>query len=119
MKRNQAIDAVADSAAEVAADAAEAGASQLKKFFDDVEDLLHRVSPLGDEDLERIRTRVQTSLRSLRNAADRQVRQALDVSSRAAHATDDYVRESPWKAIGIAAIAALAVGSLVMSRRER
>jgi ElaB/YqjD/DUF883 family membrane-anchored ribosome-binding protein len=34
-------------------------------------------------------------------------------------ATDDYVRESPWKAIGIAAIAALAVSFLVMSRRER
>ena len=80
--------------------------------------LLVVVSPLGDEELSRMRTKVETSLKSVRKSADRQVRQALDVSSRAARATDDYVRESPWKAVGIAAIAALAVSSLVMSRRE-
>ena len=118
MKMNETIDAAADVAAETAAGVAETGASQLKKFFDDVEDLVRRVSPLGDEELSRMRTKVETSLKSVRKSADRQVRQALDVSSRAARATDDYVRESPWKAVGIAAIAALAVSSLVMSRRE-
>jgi ElaB/YqjD/DUF883 family membrane-anchored ribosome-binding protein len=118
MKRNETIDAVADVAAETATEVAEAGASQLKKFFDDVEDLVRRVTPLADEDLGRMRARVETSLKSVRKATDRQVRQAVSVSSRAARATDDYVRESPWKAIGIAAIAALALSSLVMSRRE-
>ena len=118
MKMNETIDAAAEVAAGTAADVAETGASQLKKFFDDVEDLVRRVSPLGDEELGRMRTKVESSLRTVRKSADRQVRQALDVSSRAARATDDYVRESPWKAVGIAAIAALAVSSLVMSRRE-
>jgi ElaB/YqjD/DUF883 family membrane-anchored ribosome-binding protein len=112
MKRNTIIDVVA-------ADVADSGASELKKFLDDVEDLVRRVSPVGDEDLGRVRSRVETSLKSVRKGADRQVRQAIDVSSRAARATDDYVRESPWKAIGIAAVAALAVSTLVLSRRER
>jgi ElaB/YqjD/DUF883 family membrane-anchored ribosome-binding protein len=118
MKRSETIDAAAGVAVDTAADVAEAGASQLKKFFDDVEDLVRRVSPLGDEDLGRIRARVEASLKSMRKATDRQVRNALDVSSKAARATDDYVRESPWKAVGIAALAALAVSSLLMSRRE-
>jgi ElaB/YqjD/DUF883 family membrane-anchored ribosome-binding protein len=108
-----------DAAADVAAGAAESGASQLKKFFDDVEELLRRVSPLGDADLARMRNRLETSLKSARKATDRQVKQAVEISTRAARATDDYVHESPWKAIGIAAIAALALGSLLMSRRER
>lgn len=119
MKVNEAIDAAAHVAAETAADVTAAGASELKKFLDDVEDLVRRVSPLDDAELGRIRARVESSLKSVRKATDRQVRQAVEISSKTARATDDYVRESPWKAIGIAAIAALAVGSLVMSRRER
>jgi ElaB/YqjD/DUF883 family membrane-anchored ribosome-binding protein len=108
-----------DAAADVAADAADSGASQLKKFFDDVEDLLRRVIPVGDADLARIRKRVEGSLDTARKATDRQVKQAVKVSSRAARATDQYVHESPWKAIGIVALAALALGSLLMNRRER
>jgi ElaB/YqjD/DUF883 family membrane-anchored ribosome-binding protein len=108
-----------DAAADIAADAADSGASQLKKFFDDVEDLLRRVIPLGDADLARMRKRVEGSLETARKATDRQVKQAVEVSSRAARATDQYVHESPWKAMGIVALAALALGSLLMHRRER
>jgi ElaB/YqjD/DUF883 family membrane-anchored ribosome-binding protein len=93
MKSNETIDAVADVAA-----AAAAGAS---------------------EDLGRVRARVGTTLDSVRKSADRQVRQALDASSRTARAANEYAQANPWKAIGIAAIAGLALGSLLMSRRER
>jgi len=107
-----------DAAADVAAGAVESGSSQLRKFFDDVEELLRRVTPLGDAELARMRSKVETSLKTARKATDRQVKQAVQISSKAARATDDFVRESPWKAIGIAAITALALGSLLMSRRE-
>ncbi|MEO8307604.1 MAG: hypothetical protein ABI616_06145 [Pseudomonadota bacterium] len=119
MRRRETIDAAVGSAADTAADLADTGASQLRKFLDDVEDLVRRVSPLDDEDLGRMRNRVESSLKSVRKSADRQVRSALDASAKAVRVTDDYVRESPWKAIGIAAIAVLAVTSLVMSRRDR
>ncbi len=115
MNTSESIDGVTD----IGANAAEIGASQMKKFFDDVEDLLRRVTPLGDAELARMRTRVEGSLKTARKVADRQVKQAIDVSSRAAKATDEYVHESPWKAIGIVAVAAVVLGALLTNRHER
>lgn len=81
------------------------GEGQLKKFFDDVEDLVRRVTPDKDEAVSRVR-----------KATERGVKQAVDVTSSAARATDDYVHRNPWTAIGVAAVACLALGSLLKRR---
>lgn len=92
------------------------GASQLKKFFDDVEDLVRRVTPLKDEAITRARGRIESSIGSARQATGRSVRQAVDVTTSAARQTDGYVHNSPWIAIGITAVACLALGSLINRR---
>ena len=48
-----------NSAAENAADAADAAVGQLGKFFDDLEDLLRRVTHFEDADISRLRRQVE------------------------------------------------------------
>ena len=92
------------------------GAGQLRKFFDDVEDLLRRVAPLKDEAITRARGRIESSIGSARRVTERGVKQAVDVTRSVAHSTDGYVHKSPWAAIGITAVACLALGSLIRRR---
>jgi ElaB/YqjD/DUF883 family membrane-anchored ribosome-binding protein len=42
--------------------------------------------------------------------------EAVDQAKRAARATDDYVHDNPWQAIGIAAAVGMLLG-LLMNRR--
>jgi len=88
-------------------------ASQLQKFFDDVEELLRRVSNVGDKEISRLRYRVESSIDHARAATREGARIAIDNTRKAAKATDDYVHENPWKAIGVAAVGALLVGALL------
>jgi ElaB/YqjD/DUF883 family membrane-anchored ribosome-binding protein len=96
---------------------AEAGrASQLSKFFDDVEDLLGRVSHLEDKDIARLRSRVEGSIERVRTTASEGVHAAMDSARSAVEATDDYVYRKPWVAIGATAIACLAIGALLRGK---
>jgi ElaB/YqjD/DUF883 family membrane-anchored ribosome-binding protein len=90
--------------------------SQLGKFLDDVEDLLRHVSPLENSDISRARQRVESSINSVRQAAGRSVHQVIDSTKSAAKKTDSFVHESPWTAIGIAAVAGLVVASVIRSK---
>ena len=68
------------------------------------------------EKIAELRERMQTNLRLARlKLADAEA--ALRESTRqVAKATDHYVHENPWKAIGIAAGAGLLVGMLIGRR---
>ena len=90
---------------------------EMKNLMADVEDLVSRVADVKDPDIVRIRNKVQAALVSTRDslvtgaeAAQRQVRQA-------AATTDDYVRASPWQALGIAALVGVTVGYLAGRQR--
>lgn len=91
-------------------------ASQLQKFFDDVEDLLRRVSTLDDREISRLRSRVESSIEQVRTAASDRVNAAIEGTRSAATATDDYVHQKPWLAIGATAIACLALGALLRGK---
>ncbi len=86
---------------------------QFSKFLDDVQDLISHVTPLQDVDIARARKRVEASISSVRGAAERGVRSTVDTTKAAAKATDNFVHESPWTAIGIAAVVGLVVATLV------
>jgi len=88
-------------------------AGELEKFFDDVEELLRRGSSLGDEEISRLRNRVESSIGKLRSTATDGMDTAMRGARVAAESTDDYVRGNPWAAIGIAAAAGLLIGSLL------
>jgi len=88
-------------------------ASQLQKFFDDVEELLRRVSDLGDKDISRLRSRVESSIGHVKEAARDGARAAMDSTRKAADAADGYVHNNPWTAIGVTAAAGILIGALL------
>jgi ElaB/YqjD/DUF883 family membrane-anchored ribosome-binding protein len=98
------------------ATASERPDNQLHKFLDDVEDLLRRVTRFEDADIAKVRTRIESSIESVRQGSERTMRKAIDSSKAAAHATDEFVHRRPWTAIGVTAIAAMAIGTLLRRR---
>jgi ElaB/YqjD/DUF883 family membrane-anchored ribosome-binding protein len=93
-----------------------AASGEIKNLISDVEDLMARIADLKDADVVRVRGKVQRAVdatkQSLADGADSIRRQAQDVASTA----DDYVRERPWQAIGIAALVGAVVGILATRR---
>lgn len=93
-----------------------AASSEIKSLIADVEDLMARIADLKDADVVRVRSKVQRAVdatkQSLADGADA-VRQH---AQKAANTADDYVRDSPWQAVGIAALVGAVVGILATRR---
>src|ERR1700720_403147 len=94
-----------------------AASSEIRNLLADVEDLMARIADLKDADVVRVRGKVQRAVdatkQSLADGADAIRQRAQNVASTA----DDYVRDSPWQAIGIAALVG-AVGGFLAPRRS-
>jgi ElaB/YqjD/DUF883 family membrane-anchored ribosome-binding protein len=93
-----------------------AASSEIKSLIADVEDLMARIADLKDADVVRVRGKVQRAVdatkQSLADGADTIRQHAQNVASTA----DDYVRDSPWQAVGIAALVGAVVGILATRR---
>lgn len=88
----------------------------LKSSLDDAEQLLRdAASSTGDKAAE-LRERAMVSLRHTREALYDTQDALLERGRRAARATDDYVHDNPWQAIGMAGVAGLLVGMLITRR---
>jgi ElaB/YqjD/DUF883 family membrane-anchored ribosome-binding protein len=91
-------------------------ADELRNLIADVEDLMARIADLNDADVASLRERVKSTVaaakESLAEGAETVRRQAQNVWSGA----DGYVRESPWIAIGLAALVGAVAGILVARR---
>ena len=90
--------------------------SDMKSAIADAEDMLHATADQAGEKVASMRARIQERLKGARaRLADAEA--ALVTKTRAAaRATDAYVHESPWTAVGIAAGVGLLVG-LILGRR--
>jgi len=93
-----------------------AASGEIKSLIADVEDLMARIADLKDADVVRVRGKVQRAVdaakESLSEGADSLRHHAQKVASTA----DDYVRDSPWQAVGIAALVGAVVGILATRR---
>lgn len=93
-----------------------AASGEIKSLIADVEDLMARIADLKDADVVRVRGKVQRAVdatkQSLADGADAIRQQAQNAASTA----DDYVRDSPWQAVGIAALVGAVVGILATRR---
>jgi ElaB/YqjD/DUF883 family membrane-anchored ribosome-binding protein len=93
-----------------------AASSEIKNLIADVEDLMVRIADLKDADVVRVRSKVQRAVdatkQSLADGTETIRQHAQDVASTA----DDYVRDSPWQAVGIAALVGAVVGILATRR---
>ncbi|MEQ1603160.1 MAG: DUF883 domain-containing protein [Methylophilaceae bacterium] len=90
--------------------------SEFKDVVADAEALLKATANQGDSKIVELRANAEESLKVVKaRLAEAQV--ALLARTReAAKATDTYVHENPWKAIGVAASFGLVIG-LLMGRR--
>jgi ElaB/YqjD/DUF883 family membrane-anchored ribosome-binding protein len=94
-----------------------AATGEIKNLISDVEELMARIADLKDADVVRVRSKVQRAVdatkQSLADSAATLRQHAQNVASSA----DDYVRDRPWQAIGIAALVGAVVGILATRRR--
>ena len=107
---------IKSAARDIARRARSAGNEEVSNLIADVEDLVSRVSEAADPEIARLRAKVEgaiaTTKKAIADGADEVQRHAKD----ALDAGDRYVRDQPWQAIGIAAVAGLAIGFLVSRR---
>jgi ElaB/YqjD/DUF883 family membrane-anchored ribosome-binding protein len=93
-----------------------AASIEIKSLIADVEDLLARIADLKDADVTRVRNKVLRAVDaakdSLSDSADAVRRQAQNAVTTA----DDFVHDSPWQAVGIAALVGAVVGILATRR---
>jgi ElaB/YqjD/DUF883 family membrane-anchored ribosome-binding protein len=90
--------------------------SDLKTVMNDAEALLKATSAQTGERIQEARARAEESLRQARARVTQVEQDALKAAGEIAEATEEYVRENPWQAIGVAAGVGLLLG-LVLGRR--
>jgi len=90
--------------------------ADLKVVVADAEELLRATASQAGEKVSAARERIQASLATAKVKLTEAERALLEKSKLAARATDDYVHENPWQAVGIAAAAGLVLGVLISRR---
>ncbi len=90
--------------------------SDLKVVISDTEELLRATAGAAGEKVGDLRERLAIRLRDTKERiVDLEVA-LVEKSKAAARATDDFVHEEPWKAVGVAAAGGLALGVLIGRR---
>ena len=89
---------------------------EIKNLIADVEDLVARIGNLKDEDVARLRTKIMRAVSAAKEGLAGGADTVRSQAQQAMSGADDYVRESPWVAVGIAAAVGAVVGILVARR---
>ena len=90
--------------------------SDMKSVIADAEDMLQATADQAGEKMANLRARIQERLHGAKVRLGEAEAALVAKTRAAARATDNYVHESPWTAVGIAAGVGLLVG-LIISRR--
>ena len=91
-------------------------AADLKVVVADAEELLRATASQAGEKVGAARERIQVSLAAARVKLAEAERAMLDKTKQAAKATDEYVHEHPWHAVGVAAVLGFLLGALITRR---
>jgi ElaB/YqjD/DUF883 family membrane-anchored ribosome-binding protein len=97
----------------------EYASDELRAFLADVEDLVKRVANVSDADVARVRVKVANALGEIRRAAGGSADSLRDRARFAAETANEYVRDRPWTAIGVAAALGLLIGVGVSAATSR
>lgn len=90
--------------------------SDMKIVLTDAEDLLKAAASSSGEKAVELRERALVSLRRAKDAMQDAQSAVVEKGKAVAKATDDYVHDNPWKAVGIAAAAGFVLGVLIGKR---
>jgi len=88
----------------------------LRIVIGDAEDLLRATASQAGEKAAAAREKIQDSLHRARVKLAEAEEIMLDQTRQAARATDEYVHEHPWRAVGIGAGVGLIIGLLIGRR---
>ena len=91
-------------------------AADLRVVVADAVELLKATASQAGEKVAAARVKIQESLDVAKVKLARVSEAGVDKAKEAARATDDFVHEHPWKAVGIGAAVGMIVG-LLISRR--
>ncbi|MGE0582623.1 MAG: YqjD family protein [Steroidobacteraceae bacterium] len=100
-------------------DAANDGAAgdDLRDLIEQAEGMLHSLGGQTGEAAQRLRERVEATVKSARSRLASIEGDARVLTDQAADTADRYVRGNPWAAVAIAAAAGVIVGTLLSRRR--
>ena len=84
--------------------------SDLRVVISDTEELLRATAGAAGDKVGELRERLGVRLRDTKERLIDLEAAVVDKTKAAARATDDFVHEEPWKAVGVAAALGLALG---------
>lgn len=90
--------------------------TEWKNLVADVEDLVKKVANVDDADIAEIRSRIEDTLAKAKSTAGAGLAAVRGHAVDASEATDEYVRDNPWAAVGLAAAIGIVIG-FVAGRR--
>src|SRR5512137_2393106 len=91
-------------------------AADLNAVLQDAEELLRQAGQATGEEARELRSRSHAAISVAKDSLVQLEQRAVAQTKAAAHATDNWVHEHPWTAVGIAAGLAFLVG-LVVNRK--
>jgi ElaB/YqjD/DUF883 family membrane-anchored ribosome-binding protein len=89
----------------------------LQAVVRDAEALLKATAGQAGDKVQEVRTRAEETLKQARSSLDSVEDLAVQRAKEMAGQAEDYVRENPWQAVGVAAGIGLLLG-LILSRRS-
>ncbi len=90
--------------------------NDMKIVIADAEEILRATANQAGEKVGELRERIQERLRDAKIRLQDAEAALVDKTKAAARATDDFVHEHPWQAVGVAAAIGLALGVLIGRR---
>ncbi len=91
-------------------------AADFRVVIKDAEELLRATANSAGETAAAARIRVQDSLEAAKVRLAHLSEASTERAKAAARATDDYVHDHPWHAVGVAALVGLVLGTLISRR---
>jgi ElaB/YqjD/DUF883 family membrane-anchored ribosome-binding protein len=92
--------------------------SDFSALVTDAEQLLASTATYSGDTIAGARTRFKDTLDQFKNRVSDAQRSAARQFDDAATATQEYVRENPWKVVGAAALAAAVLSALLLNNRR-
>ena len=90
--------------------------SDMRLVITDAEEILRATAGAAGEKVSELRERITLRLRDAKERLADAEAALVDKTKAAARATDDFVHNEPWKAVGVAAALGLALGVLIGRR---
>lgn len=93
-------------------------AREYQAFLGDVEHLISSAASMTAEEIARAKARLSSYISTAKASVGKAGSAVADSARSGAKATDRYVRDQPWQAVGITAVAGLLIGFLLGRRKS-